>query len=165
MRLQARTLLILSLSLLVLVAVSNGHAQSGAITGRVSLTTPTGDVVYGDWVRVFLTTAPLDIPAVDLESVDVSIERRSRINTGHLEFYRHFSRHQRETGYIYDSKLTRPDGTFAFHGVPVGRYYVVVTFPTMIAGFKCAWQTGVAVTGKQDVAVELNNGNMALPAY
>lgn len=165
MRLSARTLLILILSVLLLTTVSTGYAQSGAITGRVRLTTPTGDVVYGDWVRVFLTTAPIDVPSVDLESVDVSIERRSRINTGHLEFFRHFSRQQRETGYIYDSKLTRPDGTFAFHGVPAGRYYVVVTFPTMIAGFKCAWQTGVEVTGKQDAAVELNNGNMALPAY
>jgi hypothetical protein len=164
MRLQARTCLILTLTLL-LAAVSTGYAQSGTITGRVSLTTPEGEVVYGDWVRVFLTTAPVEVPVVDLTSVEVPLERQSRINTGHLEFFRNFSQKQRETGYVLDNKLTRPDGTFAFHRVPVGQYHIVITFPTMIAGVKCAWQEAVEVTSEQDIHLELNHENMALPAY
>ncbi|HSO18849.1 MAG TPA: carboxypeptidase-like regulatory domain-containing protein, partial [Desulfosarcina sp.] len=68
-------------------------------------------------------------------------------------------------GYIVDHKLTRPNGTFAFHGIPPGRYWIAVTFPTMIAGYKCAWQVAVEVNEGENIHVELNGGNLAIPAY
>ena len=74
-------------------------------------------------------------------------------------------RKQDEPGYMVDNKLTRPDGTFAFYQIPAGHYYVLITFPTMIAGFKCAWQTPVEVVEGQSVHVELDNGNLAIPAF
>jgi len=150
---------------LLLVHISAGHTQAGTITGQVSLTDKKGVVVYGDWVRVFLTTEPVDIPAVDLTSAVIPWERQSLINAGHMEFFANFRQKQSQPGYAAEDKLTRPDGTFTFNRIPAGRYYVVITFPTMIAGFKCAWQMAVDMVGGQSVHVDLNNDNLAIPAY
>jgi hypothetical protein len=165
MRLPSLSTAILIIFFMLLVSISVGHAQEGTLTGRISLADKNGTVTYGDWVRVFLTTAPTDIPTVDLASTDVPWERKSRINTGHMEFFVNFRQKQDQPGYAVEDKLTRPDGTFTFNRISAGRYYVVVTFPTMIAGFKCAWQVPVDVVGGQSVHVELNNENMAIPAY
>lgn len=161
---------LLSTALLIMfcmlqVSVSLGQAQEGTITGRISLSDKKGGLVYGDWVRVFLTTEPVDIPTVDLTSTMVPWERQSRINSGHMAFFANFRQKQGQPGYATGDKVTRPDGTFTFNRVPAGRYYVVITFPTMIAGFKCAWQVAVDVIGGQSVHAELNNDNLALPAY
>lgn len=156
---------ILVMLFMLLVSISVGHAQEGTITGRVSLTDKKGEVVYGDWVRVFLTSEPVEIPTVDLASAIVPMERQSRINSGHMEFFVNFRQKQAQPGYAVEDKLTRPDGTFTFNRIPAGRHYVVITFPTMIAGFKCAWQMAIDVVGGQSVHVELNNDNLALPAY
>ena len=165
MRRKMLTLLFLALPFVLLTNLSAGQNEGGSVTGRVSLTNREGAIINGDWVRVFLTAEPIKIPEVDLEAVEIPLERQSRINSGHMEFFVNFRRKQDEPGFVVDNKLTRPDGTFAFHQVPAGRYYVVITFPTMIAGFKCAWQVAVEVGGGQDVQVELNNGNLAVPAY
>ena len=157
--------IILIMFFMLLVSISVGHAQEGTITGQISLADKNGAVVYGDWVRVFLTTAPVDIPIIDLASTDVPWERQSRINTGHMEFFVNFRQKQDQPGYAVEDKLTRPDGTFTFNRISAGRYYVVITFPTMIAGFKCAWQELVDVVEGQSVHVELNNDNLAIPAY
>jgi hypothetical protein len=50
-----------------------------------------------------------------------------------------------------------------FNDVSPGRYYLVVTFPTMIAGQKAAWQVPVDVVADMTVPVELNAANAALP--
>jgi hypothetical protein len=140
-------------------------AQAGVVTGRVSLENRNGETIYGDWVRVFLTTSAVDIPAVDLASDDVPIERQANLNTAHMAFFRNVQEKLNQPGYAVDNKLSRPDGTFAFHGIAPGRYYVVVTFPTIIAGAKCAWQAPVDVAAGKDVHVELNTANMVLPAF
>ena len=163
LKIQYRGLLVMSI--LCLATFFAGQAHAGSIKGRISLTAPNGEVFHGDWVRVFLTTQPIDVPAVELASIDIPLERRSRINSAHMDFYVNFRQKQEEPGFLADNKLTRPDGTFAFHQVPPGRYYIVITFPTMIAGFKCAWQETVDVAEGQSVRVELNNGNLALPAF
>lgn len=150
---------------ILLASPSIGHTQEGTITGQISLADKTGAVVYGDWVRVFLTTEPVDIPTVDLTSTQIPIERLSRINTGHMAFFANFRQKQGLPGYVTEDKVTRPDGTFTFNRIAAGRYYIVVTFPTMIAGFKCAWQIAIDVAGGKSVHVQLNNDNLALPAY
>ncbi|MCB2167188.1 MAG: carboxypeptidase-like regulatory domain-containing protein [Deltaproteobacteria bacterium] len=144
---------------------SASQAQEGTITGQVSLTNQEGEVVYGDWIRVFLTSEPIAIPEVDLASTSVQWERQSRINTGHMDFFVNFRQKLNVPGYAVEDKLTRPDGTFTFNRIHPGRYYIVITFPTMIAGYKCAWQTAVDVAGGQSVSVALNNDNLVIPAH
>ena len=165
MRLKLRTITFIGISVMLLATVGVCQARAAGIEGRISLANPSGEIYYGDWVRVFLTTKPIDVPAVDLTSISIPIERRARINSGHMDFYVNFQQAQEAPGYIVDNKLTRPDGTFAFHHIKPARYYVLVTFPTMIAGFKCAWQVAVDVVEGQPTEVELNNRNLALPAY
>jgi len=165
MRLKIQAVAFLTISIVLMGAIASGQANGGSITGQVSLTDPNGDVIYGDWVRVFLTAEPIAVPAVALAGIETPLERRSRINSGHMDFFVNFRRKQDEPGYMVDNKLTRPEGTFAFYQIPVGHYYVLITFPTMIAGFKCAWQTPVEVVEGQTVHVELNNGNLAIPAF
>lgn len=150
---------------ILMASLSVGYAQEATITGQISLSDKSGNVIYGDWVRVFLTTEPVDIPMVDLTSTQVAWERQSRINNGHMAFFANFRQKQGRPGYVTEDKVTRPDGTFTFNRIAAGRYYVVVTFPTMIAGFKCAWQIAIDVAGGQSVHVRLNNDNLALPAY
>ena len=156
---------ILVIFLMLLAGPSVSHALEGTITGQVSLTNQEGEVVYGDWVRVFLTSEPIAIPAVDLASTRVPWERQSRINTGHMDFFVNFRQKLSAPGYVVEDRLTRPDGTFTFNRIPAGRYYIVITFPTMIAGYKCAWQTAVDVVGGQSLSVALNNDNLVIPAY
>ena len=165
MRIKPRTIAFIGISMMLLAGIGACQAQAADIEGRISLANPSGEIYYGDWVRVFLTTKPIDVPAVDLTSIDIPIERRARINSGHMDFYVNFRQVQEVPGYIVDNKLTRPDGTFAFHHITPGRYYVLVTFPTLIAGFKCAWQVAVDVVEEQTTGVELDNRNLALPAY
>ena len=150
---------------ILLASLSVGYAQEGTITGQISLSDKSGNVVYGDWVRVFLTTEPVAIPALVLTSAQVPWERQSRINTGHMAFFANFRQKQGLPGYVTEDKVTRPDGTFTFNRIAAGRHYVVVTFPTMIAGFKCAWQIAIDVAAGQSMHVQLNNDNLALPAY
>ena len=164
LRSSAAMLFIVMLLLLVLHPVPL-LAQEGVVTGRVSLETRDGETIFGDWVRVFLTTAPVDIPVLNLSPDAAPIERQANINTAHMAFFRNFQQELNKPGYAVDNKLSRPDGTFAFHGIPPGRYFVVITFPTMIAGAKCAWQAPVEVVAGKDVHVELNTANMALPAF
>jgi hypothetical protein len=149
----------------VLTGPFASHAQEGTVTGQVSLTDQKGEVVYGDWIRVFLTSEPIAVPKVDLASTSVPWERQSRINTGHMDFFVNFRQKLNVPGYAVEDKLTRPDGTFTFNRIPAGRYYIVITFPTMIAGYKCAWQVAVDVVGGQLIPVALSNDNLAIPAY
>ena len=165
MRACRRCLVIAMLVLLLLVNAMGVRAGEGSILGRVSFTDPEGTLIYGDWVRVFLTTEALVVPVVALESVEEPLKRRDRINSGHMDFFINFQQKQHTEGFVVDHKLTRPDGSFAFYHLPAGRYWIVVTFPTMIAGYKCAWQATVDVRGNEPVPIELNNANLAVPAF
>ena len=59
--------------------------------------------------------------------------------------------------------LTTEDGTFKFTGVPPGRYWVVVTFPSVIRGYKVAWQEPVVVAAGQTARVKLTDANLLFP--
>ncbi len=153
--------------LCLLALVSMGWASpvcaaSGQIAGCVSLEDRQGQVVYGDWVRVFLVTKAIAIPGLDLTGADAEMERVSRINSAHTAFFIRFREMLDREGYLIDDKLTRPDGTVAFNQVAPGRYYLVVTFPTVIAGQKAAWQVPVDVAAGRPALVDLNAANMAL---
>ncbi len=150
------------LALVALVWASPACAASGKITACVSLTDTDGKVVYGDWVRVFLVTAAIEIPSLDLTGAEAGVARTARINSAHTAFFIRFREMLDRDGYLSDDKLTRPDGTVAFNQVIPGRYYLVVTFPTMIAGQKAAWQVPVDAMAGQTAHVDLNAANMAL---
>ena len=153
------------LCLLALVSVGwapPACAASGRITGCVSLTDTDGQVVYGDWVRVFLVTQAIEVPGLDLVGAETGVERTARINSAHTAFFIRFREMLDREGYLIDDKLTRPDGTVAFNQVAPGRYYLVVTFPTVIAGQKAAWQVPVDVAAGRPALVDLNAANMAL---
>ncbi|MDJ0721907.1 MAG: hypothetical protein QNJ04_09760 [Desulfobacterales bacterium] len=137
-------------------------AGNGRITARVSLTDHGGQVVYGDWVRVYLVTEPVDVPELDLAGAEAVVERTARINTAHLDFFIGFQARLDQDGYLVDNKLTRPDGAVAFNQLPPGPYYLVVTFPTMIAGQKATWQVPIEAVAERTVHIELNAANMAL---
>ena len=79
-----------------------------------------------------------------------------------MDFFIGFQSQLNEDGYLVDDKLTRPDGSVAFSRVPPGRYFLVVTFPTVIAGQKAAWQMPVDAVAERTVHIELNAANMAL---
>ncbi len=156
---------ILVFALLVMVAAGLTppvQAGGGRINGCVSLEDHQGQVVYGDWVRVFLVTKAIVIPVLDLTGADTEMERVSRINSAHTAFFIRFREMLDREGYLIDDKLTRPDGTVAFNQVAPGRYYLVVTFPTVIAGQKAAWQVPVDVAAGRPALVDLNAANMAL---
>lgn len=136
-------------------------AANGRITARVSLQDHTGHVIYGDWVRVFLVTAAIEVPRLDLTGAAAG-ERASRINSAHMTFFIRFREMMDREDYLLDDKLTRPDGSVAFSQVPPGRYYLVVTFPTLIAGQKAAWQVPIDVMADQTLHVDLNAANMAI---
>ena len=156
---------ILVFSLLVMLAAGLTppvQAGGGKIAGCVSLTDTDGQVVYGDWVRVFLVTQAIEVPGLDLVGAETGVERTSRINSAHTAFFIRFREMLDRDGYLIDDKLTRPDGTVAFNQVIPGRYYLVVTFPTVIAGQKAAWQVPVEVAADRTVHVDLNAANMAL---
>ena len=61
-----------------------------------------------------------------------------------------------------DDKLTRPAGSVAFNRMSPGRYDIVVTFPTKIAGQKAAWQVPVEAVSDRTVHVRQNAANLAL---
>ena len=152
--------------LLVLLAVMGlalpVRADHGRITARISLADQNGQVIYGDWVRVFLVTETVDVPVLDLAGAQVEVERAARINSAHMAFFIGFQSRLDQDGYLVDDKLTRPDGSVAFNRVPPGHYYLVVTFPTMIAGQKAAWQVPVDAVAERTVHIELDAANMAL---
>ena len=137
------------------------HAGGGRITCRVSLEDSQGKRVYGDWIRVFLVAAAVEMPHLELNGADTAVERASRINDAHMTFFIRFRAMMDRDDYLVDDKLTRPDGTVAFNSVPPGRYFLAFAFPAMIAGRKTAWQ----VTADQTVHVELNTSNMALKDF
>ena len=94
-----------------------------------------------------------------MEGAVAPVARASRINSVHMSFFIAFREMMGREGFRVDDKLTRPDGSAAFKDVPPGHDYLVVTFPTMIAGQKAAWQVPVDVVTAMMVAVELNAAN------
>jgi hypothetical protein len=122
-------------------------------------------VAYGDWIRVLLVSEKVELPdAGDLSALNRQ-ERIDRIIHLHLDFFKNVQGRLNDPGYLIADTLTTPDGGFKFYGIVPGQYYLVVTFPSMIKGYKVAWQVAVRVTEGQILPIELNNDNMAVPTY
>jgi hypothetical protein len=140
-------------------------AGGGSLQGTVLLKDEDGQLLYADWVRVLLTSAAVDIPVIgDLTRLDRQ-KRYERVLGAHIDFFKNVQARLADPDYLVADTLTTPDGSFKFFGLRPGRYFVVVTFPSMIAGFKVAWQVPALVAEDHAEVLRLDNGNMALPTY
>jgi hypothetical protein len=139
-------------------------ARAGHITGTIRITTPEGITHSGDWIRVLLTSSAVSIP--DIPSLEglAPLARYDLIVSAHMDFYVNYQKHMSEPGFIVSSVLTTDDGGFKFVDVAPGRYFVVVTFPSSIGGYKVAWQVPVTVPDSGDPnPLALGWHNMLLP--
>jgi hypothetical protein len=81
----------------------------------------------------------------------------------HLDYYKQFAAHRNTPGFLIAHTESSDTGNFAFLDVPPGDYYVVVTFPAMINGYKVAWQQAVTVTAGRLRYIVLSDHNLVLP--
>lgn len=143
-------------------------AADGTVAGRISLALENGDTVHGDWIRVMLVTAAVDVERVRREvaaqAAAVPGARHGVLaNRLQLEFYKAVTARLDQDGYVQATTLTTEDGTFKLPAVPPGRYWVVVTFPSVIRGHKVAWQVPATVAADRATEVPLTNANLLFP--
>ena len=155
---RCRTAMMALIFLLVPIA-----AIAGNIHGRIEIHPPDGTRVSGDWIRVLLVTAPIAVPEPGDLSGLVPLARMDRVISAHTDFYKRYQQELDREGYLAASVLTTDTGEFKFVDVAPGRYVVLVTFPSMIGGYKVAWQVPVSMPADGDARVDLNWDNMALP--
>jgi len=149
---------------LVCAALPTNPAHAGHIRGTIRLDTPEGQTYSGDWIRVLLTTTAVAVPKVPPLDGLATLERYDRVVTAHMDFYVNYQRHLSTDGYLVASVLTTENGTFKFVDIAPGPYFIVVTFPSTIGGYKVAWQVPVSVPLTGDPApVALDWHNMLLP--
>ncbi|MBT8350464.1 MAG: hypothetical protein KJO26_04425 [Deltaproteobacteria bacterium] len=93
------------------------------------------------------------------------IERIEKLNRYHMSFYKTFWKKSLDPQYFIAQTVSDDRGAFESVNIEPGKYYVVVTFPTIIGGNKVAWQVPVLMKPSIDTQVTLSNGNLVLPAY
>lgn len=147
-----------------------GPADAGdlsVIEGTISLQTPQGKTVPGDWIRLLLVREPITLPVFEnfdpVQKQDPEV--RLRILTAHMEFFKAVRVRQADLEYLVGATLSTNTGTFKFVAVDPGDYYVVVTFPSFISDYKVAWQMPVTAEPGETVHIRLDQDNMALPSY
>jgi hypothetical protein len=141
------------------------HAGAGTIEGIVKIIIRENQIAYGDWIRVLLLKEKATLPEYTDNSKLSKYERMDRIISAHMDFYKHVMEKVGDSDGLLASTLTRPDGTFKFADVSPGQYHVVITFPSMIKGYKVAWQVPVNLAAGETKRVILTNDNFALPTY
>jgi hypothetical protein len=133
------------------------------LLGSLCITDEADRLAYGESVSVFLTTRQIPVPRYpELDALERH-RRLDRINQMHLDFYKQFAAHRSEPGFLVAHTESSGTGNFAFLNIPPGDYYVVVTFPAMIDGYKVAWQQAVTVTAGRPRYIALGDHNLALP--
>ena len=148
----------------MLSTTAGGLAYAGGwLLGDMTLVDDAGKRSYGQYISVFLTHKAIPVPkAPGLNSMERH-RRLDRINQMHMDFFKTFSQYRSRPGYLVAHTESSDTGNFAFLDVPAGDYFVVVTFPAMIAGYKVAWQQPVTITAGRPGYTSLNDDNLALP--
>jgi hypothetical protein len=168
---KSRYVRIFGLLCLFALATALSPPPTGAATveGRIGLTLQDGTVAHGDWIRVLLVTEAVDAALIQAE-VEAQIAQGGegrqgvRSNRLHLELYKAVTaRIGGSPGYVAASTLTTEDGRFKFTGVPPGAYWVLITFPSIIEGYKVAWQVPVTVADGGAAMVALTEANLLFP--
>jgi len=147
---------------IVLGAGSALHAEGGTVTGTIALEVD-GRSEPGNWVRLLLVTDRVKMQKTDTSQNPSHPAYFDGISTLHSGFYIQVQNRLEEKGFLYASTLSTDEGTFKFPAVAPGDYYVIVTFPGMIRGYKVAWQIPVVVVSGKTTHLVLNRSNMALP--
>ena len=133
------------------------------IVGSVAIRNQDGLNVYGERLAVFLVSAQNPVSADHCMAATHPQRRLDCINNCHLDFFKRFQEKLRRKGYLIDQTVTSETGNFAFFNVPVGTYYVLVKFPSLIDGYKVAWQEPVTIAPDRVSVVTLNEDNLVLP--
>jgi hypothetical protein len=148
----------------IILLASHGLALAGGwLLGEMSLMDDAGRRSYGQYISVFLTRQAVSLPHDPALDTLERHRRLDRINQMHMDFFKTFSRHRNRPGYLVAHTESSDTGNFAFFDLPAGDYFVVVTFPAMIAGYKVAWQQPVSIQAGRPGYVSLNDDNLALP--
>jgi hypothetical protein len=154
----------LLIALAIVGVLTGGRAIAGQwVVGSVSIRNDAGQNVYGERLAVFLVKTSNPVSAQHCLQETHHQRRIDCINNCHLDFFKQFQARQRESGYLVDQTVTSETGNFVFFEPSAGRYFVLVKFPSMIDGYKVAWQEPVAVTPNRISVVTLNDDNLVLP--
>lgn len=133
------------------------------LLGAVWIMDDDGTRTFGQYISVSLTREAVPVPRVaGLASMERH-RRMDRINQMHLDFFKTFSAYRHRPGYLVANTESSDNGNFAFLDVQPGAYFLVVTFPAMIGGYKVAWQQPVTVFPDRTLFVTLNDDNLLLP--
>jgi len=156
---------VISVLLALMIVLSSGSilpADDGTVTGTISLEID-GRLEPGNWIRLLLVTDKVKMPETDTAHKPSHPAYFDVISTLHSGFYIQVQNRLPEKGFLYASTLSTDEGTFKFPAVAPGDYFVVVTYPGMIRGYKVAWQLPVRVAAGKTSHLELNRSNLALP--
>ena len=150
---------------MIFMPVALSFAQGGSISGSLGLETKDGKVVHGDWIRVLLVTEKFEVKKdIKISGMDKH-KRMESIMNAHIDFFKKVREKMENPGYVAASTLTTSDGAFRFADVKAEQYYIIVTFPAIINGYKVAWQVPAKVRAGKTAYIELRNKNLALPTY
>jgi hypothetical protein len=144
-------------------ALRPSAVQASTLFGTVGLTGEDGRFVPGEMLRIYLVTEPIQVEFSDDRTLN-RYDRIVRANNAHIDFFIKYREHASRTGYLQSVAESSIAGTFTFRDLPPGRYWVLVTFPSMIAGQKVAWQLPVDIGADDHVWVHLTADNLLLPA-
>jgi hypothetical protein len=159
-----KTITILFVMLSVAFASGTGDAFAGNwIVGSASIRNDTGQNVYGERLAVFLVSRKNPVSAKNCTAESHRQRQLDCINNRHLDFYKRFQENLQQAGYLIAQTVTSETGNFAFFDVPAGTFFVLVKFPSMIDGYKVAWQEPVTVTPGRICVVTLDEENLVLP--
>ena len=149
---------------ILLSAAAAAAAGEGVVQGSVGLVIGARQFVPGSHVRLYLVTEPVAVTEeIDMDHIE-KFKKVAYLNERHVDFFLRVREKITQPGYVKADTLSTDNGSFRFDGVPPGRYYILVTFPTIIHGHKVAWQVPIELADGERVSVDLRNFNMALPS-
>ena len=138
-------------------------ASAAELFGTVGLTAEDGRFVPGQMMRIYLVTEPIRFEFTDDPTLN-RLERIVRVNNAHIDFFKQYREKASQPGYLQTVAESSIAGTFTFTDILPGRYWVLVTFPSMITGHKVAWQISVDLRADDPAWIHLNSDNLLLPA-
>ena len=160
-----KTIFFFLTAVLIIAVASSGYAGTSDVAGTIRFETADGTAGSAAWTRVYLVRDRVPIPPAPVEHGLIPYSPTDRINTAHQDFYANVQQALAQTEFLAASTLVGEDDGFRFSGIPTGRYYVLVAFPSSIDGYKVAWQVPVQVGQDHTVEVVLNQANLILPTF
>jgi hypothetical protein len=138
----------IALSVFLGILVSSHSAFAGDITGRVGIIMRSGDVKYAAKVDVLLATraVPLSHPGKE-DGYSNKFDYQRAVLNSLVGAWNEVVAQTRTNDYIKQRVKTDFEGRFAFANISPGKYFVVVTFPTQIAGYTVFWQGSCWIPG------------------